>query len=58
MIQPGADERSDGTVTVPFFKQSLVDASLDELKRQALQKKLYELSGGLIGDDPSAGKDK
>ena len=54
LIQPGADERTEGTVTIPFFKQSLVDASLDELKKQAIKKKLFELSGGLIGEDPSA----
>lgn len=54
LIEPGADGRTEGTVTVPFFKQSLVDASLDELKTQAIRKKLFELSGGLIGEGPSA----
>ena len=54
LIQPGDDGRTEGTVTIPFFKQSLVDASLDELKKQAIKTKLFELSGGLIGEDPSA----
>jgi arylsulfatase len=54
LIEPGADGRTEGTVTVPFFKQSLVDASLDELKTQAIRKKLFESSGGLIGEGPSA----
>lgn len=53
LTEPGTDERTEGTVTIPFFKQSLVDASLSELKTQAIKKKLFELSGGLIGKDPS-----
>jgi arylsulfatase A-like enzyme len=57
LIEPGADERTEGTVTIPFFKQSLVDASLSELRKQAIKKKLFELSGGLMGEDPSAKPD-
>lgn len=50
LIEPGGDERTEGTVTIPFFKQSLVDASLSEFKEQAIKRKLFELSGGLIGE--------
>lgn len=51
LIQPGADERSDAQVNIPFFKQSLMERSLRELKKQHIMKKVHELSGGLIGDD-------
>ena len=50
LIQPGDDERTDGQVTIPFFKQSLLDRSLKELKKQAVMRKLHDVSGGLIGD--------
>lgn len=51
LIQPGADERSEGQVHIPFFKPSLMERSLDALKRQAVMRKLHELSGGLLGDE-------
>jgi hypothetical protein len=51
LIQPGADERSTAQVNIPFFKQSLVERSLSELKRKHIMKKLHDVSGGLIGDD-------
>lgn len=50
LIQPGADERSEGYVNVPFFKPSLMERSLDELKKQAVMRRLHDVSGGLIGD--------
>ncbi len=50
LILPGDDERSEATVNIPFFKESLLDRSLDALKRQAMMHKLHEVSGGLIGD--------
>lgn len=50
-IQPGDDERTDGQVNIPFFKHSLLQRSLGELKKQAVMRKLHEVSGGLIGDE-------
>lgn len=50
LIQPGADERSAGRVHIPFFKDSLLERSLQELKRQALRRRLHDMSGGLIGE--------
>ena len=50
LIQPGDDERSEGTVTIPFFKESLLERSLAELKKQAVMRKLHDVTGGLIGD--------
>ncbi len=50
LIQPGDDKRTDGQVTIPFFKESLLERSLDELKKQAVMRKLHDVSGGLIGD--------
>ena len=32
-------------------KPSLMERSLDALKRQAVMRKLHELSGGLLGDE-------
>ena len=52
LIPPGGDEREAGQVTIPFFKPSLLERSLDELKKQALMKKLHDVSGGLIGSKP------
>ena len=51
LIRPGADERSDAQVNIPFFKQSLMERSLQQLKKQHIMKKLHQMSGGLIGDD-------
>jgi arylsulfatase A-like enzyme len=51
LIQPGADERSEAQVRIPFFKQSLMERSLQALKKQHIMKKLHDVSGGLIGDD-------
>ena len=50
LIPPGGDEREDGQVTIPFFSQAMLDRSLGELKKQAVMRKLHEVSGGLIGD--------
>ena len=50
LILPGDDERSEAQVQIPFFKASLVERSLDALKKQAVMRKLHEVSGGLIGD--------
>jgi len=50
LIQPGDDERTDGQVHIPFFKPSLLKRSLSELKKQAVMRKLHDVSGGLIGD--------
>jgi arylsulfatase A-like enzyme len=51
LIQPGADERSAAQVNIPFFKPSVLERSLKELKKQQIMKKLHDVSGGLIGDD-------
>lgn len=51
LIQPGDDERSDTQVNIPFFKSSLVERSLAELKKKHMMKKLHKVSGGLIGDE-------
>lgn len=51
LIQPGADERSDGQVNIPFFKPDTLERSLKELKKQQIMKKLHNATGGLIGDD-------
>lgn len=50
LIQPGDDERTDGHVNIPFFKPSLMERSLSELKKQAMMRKLHDVSGGLVGD--------
>lgn len=50
LIQPGDDERSDGQINIPFFKESLLKRSLSELKKQAMMRKLHDVSGGLLGD--------
>ena len=55
LILPGDDERSDASVNIPFMKASLLDRSLDALKKQAVMRKLHEVSGGLLGD---GGKEK
>ncbi len=51
LILPGADKRSDAQVNIPFFKPSLLERSLDELKKMAMMRKLHNVSGGLIGSD-------
>lgn len=50
LIEPGADERTAGEVNIPFFKKSLLQRSLRELKKQAMMRKLHDVTGGLIGD--------
>lgn len=51
LIQPGADKRSEAQVKIPFFKESLLQRSLSELKKKHIMKKLHKVSGGLIGDE-------
>jgi arylsulfatase len=51
LIQSGADERTDGQVNLPFFSESLLERSLSALKKQAVMRKLHEVTGGLIGDE-------
>lgn len=51
IIPPGGDEREEGSIHIPFFKQSLLDSSFKALKKQAIKRKLHEVSGGLLGDD-------
>ena len=50
LVPPGGDKPRDAQVNIPFFKQSLLERSLEELKKQAMMKKLHSISGGLIGD--------
>ncbi|MEP4486015.1 MAG: arylsulfatase [Halioglobus sp.] len=50
LIQPGDDERTEGRVNIPFFKESLLERSLSALEKQAVMRKLHEVSGGLLGD--------
>ena len=51
LIKAGEDSRTEGEVKIPFFKRSLMEASIDELTKKQIMKKLHEYSGGLIGDD-------
>lgn len=51
LISPGDDERSQGKVNIPFFKESLLERSLGALKKQAMMRKLHDVSGGLLGDE-------
>ena len=50
LVPPGGDKREEGQVNIPFFSQTMLDRSLSELKKQAVMRKLHEVSGGLIGD--------
>jgi len=51
LVESGADERSEGAVKIPFFKRSLLDQSLDKIKKKQVLKALHKYSGGLLGDE-------
>ena len=51
LIEPGADERSDGEVEVPFFSQTLMERSLSEIKQQKMKETLHQITGGIFEDD-------
>ena len=53
LIQAGADDRTEATVNIPFFKQSQMEQAIKAIKKKQIMKKLHELSGGLIGEDES-----
>ena len=38
-------------MNIPFFRPSLLQRSLDEIKKQRMRAALHKLTGGLLGED-------